>query len=481
MSFIKKDLFLKAILCPRFAWLMKTGQVPNEMTIGEQFIVEQGKQIGEKARELYPNGVLVDETNHNSATMTTQGLLNKLNVATIFEGSFSVGNFLTKADILRRQHDDDWQLIEVKSSVRDKAEFIDDMAYTTMVIQHSGLNVSNISLMLLSRDFRNGMESEDLFVQTDHTDGVLNRVEAFELRWEEIDELLGNEEPESELCFECRHCKVFNSCQGTGIENPIFDIPRLSESKFEILKELGLIRIEDIPIVLLLTENQKRVKDSVQSGGAFVGPNLRTILGSVSWPAFFLDFETVMTAIPLYPDVAPYTQIPTQYSIHKYSEFGQFVTHLQYLVPDPRNDCRRELAERLILELEEEGSIIVYGSFENTIITDLKEIFPELRAELDSLLNRLVNLQAIIKNNFYHPDFHGSLSIKQVLPVLVPNMTYENLEIADGLSAIAVFAYLALGRYQNLEVDSMRTRLLEYCKKDTDAEVKVYEKLVEYC
>ena len=116
------------------------------------------------------------------------------------------------------------------------------------------------------------------------------------------------------------------------------------------------------------------------------------------------------------------------------------------------------------------------------MIIKFKELFPDLSHQLDSLINRLVDLHKIIRDNYYHPDFHGSTSIKKVLPVLVPDTSYDGLEIAEGDSAMAAFAYMARGRYDLTEVKSIRNHLLEYCKKDTEAEVKVFEKLVtDYC
>ena len=134
-----------------------------------------------------------------------------------------------------------------------------------------------------------------------------------------------------------------------------------------------------------------------------------------------------------------------------------------------------------INHLKGEGSIIVYSDFEKRIITNLGRVCPDLSGELNLLINRLVDLHAIIRKNFYHPDFHGSISIKSVLPALVPDISYDELKIADGGSASAAFAYMALGKYENTEVESVRSCLLEYCKQDTLAEVKLHQQLFEEC
>ncbi len=484
MKNVSKQIFKNTLACSTLGWLQRTGEIGNEtakdeLTMGERFRVEQGIEIGRRARELYPEGLLIDDTDLTSASKKTGRLMKDSSVSVIFEGAFLIDGFVARADVLRRKGKD-WHLIEVKSSVNDKEEFIDDMAYTAMVVDRCGFNISGVSLLLVSKDFRLGMENEKLFVEIDHTDEVLARVEGFKPFWQQIEEITrAPVKPEPQLIFECRKCELFQECLGRDIENHIFDIPRLSQSKFDALAELGIVFIEAIPSGFSLTENQARIRDCVLSKKPFVGDSLKSELTSISWPACYLDFETVMTAIPLYPDIAPYTQIPTQYSIHKYSDVGLAIEHLEYLA-DPSKDCRKELVQNLINDLGEDGSIIIYSNFEKAVISSLVRLYPDLSEKLNSLVGRMIDLLAIIGKNYYHPDFHGSTSIKVTLPVLVPEMSYDNMEIADGDSAMAVFAYLALGKYEGREAETVKRHLLEYCKQDTLAMVKLHQKLAEY-
>ena len=478
---VSKEIFLNTLVCPTLGWLKRSGQIAKTIpTLGERFRMEQGTEIGGRARELYPDGLLMDDMDIMTASKKTKGLMNDPNVSIIFEGAFLIDGFAAKADMLKRKRGS-WHMIEAKSSVNDRQEFIDDMAYTAMVIVHAGFSICNASLLLVSRDFRSGMKNEELFVEVDHTAEVLDRVEIFKLGCEQIEEITGRSlKPEPVLRPECRKCELFKECLGRDIENHIFDIPRLSQSKFDRLMESGIICIEDIPDGFPLTGNQARVRECVQTRMPFVGDRLKSELRSISWPAYYLDFETVMTAIPLYPDIAPYIKIPTQYSIHKCSDIGLIIDHREYLA-NPNKDCRRELAENLLSDLTGQGSIIAYSDFEKNVINGLAELYPDLSEELNSLIDRMIDLEAIIKKHFYHPDFHGRTSIKVILPVLVPDMSYDDLEIADGDSAMAAFAYLALGKYKETrEVESTKRNLLEYCKRDTLAMVKLHQRLAEY-
>ncbi|MFC1932627.1 DUF2779 domain-containing protein [Chloroflexota bacterium] len=484
MKGVSKQIFVKAVVCPTLGWQLRCGELAGglvwaKLTPGEKFRIEQGLEIGRRARELYPEGSLVKDVNLVSSARKTEALMADPGVPVIFEGTFIIDGYVTRADVLKRKGDG-WHMSEVKSAANDREQFIDDMAYTAMVIDRCGFNISGVSLLLVSRDFRLGMANEALFAEVDHTEEVLARVDEFKTIWQQIEEITrASEKPEPQLVYECRRCELFGECVGRDIANHIFDVPRLSQSKFDELAESGIVCIEAIPDGFPLTENQVRVRDCVLTGSPFVGGGLGSELSSISWPAYYLDFEAVMTAIPLYPDIAPYTQIPTQYSIHKCSGVGVVIDHRDYLA-DPARDCRRELAENLIDDLGEDGSIIAYSTYEKTVISSLGKLYPDLTEKLDSLAGRLIDLEAIIRKNYYHPDFHGSTSIKKTAPVLVPDLSYDGLEIGDGDSAMVVFAYMAQGKYKDLEkIRSIRRNLLEYCKQDTMAMVRLHQSLVE--
>ena len=218
--------------------------------------------------------------------------------------------------------------------------------------------------------------------------------------------------------------------------------------------------------------------ECVKCGKMQIDPDLRKKLASILWPAFYLDFETMMTAIPLWPDIAPYEQIPIQYSLHICESSGKIIRHVEYLA-DPHRDCRRELAERLIEDLEGEGSIITYSSFEKTTISKLNKTFPDLSDKLQALIDRIIDLEQCIKC-INHPEFCGRTSIKVVLPVLVPELTYDGMEIANGDIALVTFARMAQGKMDTDEMERKCAALLEYCKMDTMAMVRLHEELCKF-
>jgi len=440
--------------------------------------MDQGITVGKMARELYPSGILVDEENLTSAVEKTKTLIADKNILVIYEASFSTDGYSAKVDILRRL-EDGWHLIEVKSGLNVKPEYIYDITYTALVLYHSGIHVSKASLLLLSKNYRLGMGNEELFEEFECTEEVCKQLENFRSLWNLIQEKTGGAEtPDRLLTLACRNCDMFRECLGAGIEYHIFDLPRFSQKRFDSLMELEITSVTDISDVFDLTENQKKIMECVKSGRMLLGKSLKKDLDSIAWPAYYLDFETVSTAIPLYPGVAPHAQILTQFSIHKCSSPEEIVNHFEYLA-DPSKDCRRDLAEKLIECLGDNGSILVYSRFERDRIKELIDEYPDFSARLSALLDRLVDLEAIIRNNVNHPDFHGKTSIKQVLPVLVPDMTYKGLTISEGGDASAYFAYLAIGEFKDKE-DKIKKDLLEYCKHDTLGMVKLHERLLTY-
>lgn len=366
---ISKNLFLTAISCQTFAWLTNSGEFKKPISMIDKFNMEEGLEVHKKAKSIFPDGCSVTDVDIRVAFNKTKKLLADNEVYVIYEAAFLAENCVARADILKRQ-ESGWKLFEVKSSVNDKEEFIDDMAYTTMVAQKAGLNITACSLFLISKDFRLGMSDEKLFVEIDHTQEVSIRAKEFDDLGDEIYHSLSQDiKPEPELKWDCRKCPIFAECCGQGIKNPIFDLPRISQTKFCQFRDQNILRIEDIPKEFKLTENQQKVRDVVRSGKPAVKPGLKTALEEIKFPAYYLDFETVNTAIPLYPDTAPYTQVPIEYSLHKYSGAGKVVEHFRYLyLSNPEKDCRRELSERLINDCEQEGIIFQYSNFEKGIM-----------------------------------------------------------------------------------------------------------------
>lgn len=216
-----------------------------------------------------------------------------------------------------------------------------------------------------------------------------------------------------------------------------------------------------------MNELQERVRSSVVADREWVSTGLRDALESVDWPLFFLDFEALQFALPRYIGTRPWDAIPFQFSCHRQDGPEREPIHEEFLAV-AGGDPRPALAGALLETLGERGSILTWSGYEARTIRILANAVPHLRSKLLSLQGRLVDLLAITRRHYYHPGFKGSYSIKSVLPVLVPGLTYTDLEVADGQAAGRTWLEM-------LEADDSRERqrleqaLRDYCALDTRA------------
>lgn len=474
---VTKHDFLTALGCKTRAWygMRESGGAP---TPADLLRMREGQDVHRRAQSLYPNGVFA-----GSIEKTKQLILDRA-VEIIFEAAFTIDGYTARADWIRRVKGG-WVIGEIKSSLFNedgpKDEHLGDLAYTVMVARRAGLPVKGCELVLMNRDWRLGMPDPDLFVVSDHTGEVMPIIDEFNQLWDQIAPLLlRRSRPSPHWCWECRDCEYFaDRCVGVGISDPIFQLPYLREKKFTELTTMGVTRISSIPSDFKLSDSQLTTATAIRTKSPQIDTaEIRSALDSLEWPIGYLDFETLMTAVPRYPDVAPHEQLVTQYSLHVEASPGSELAHREYLA-DHTRDCRDELATELIRDAAGCRSILVYSSFEKTMIRGLANVLPAYAPELADIEARLFDLEPVVRRGLVHPDFGGRSSIKVVLPVLAPDLRYADLHIGDGGAAVAAFANLASGEVTDEEIRAVRGALLEYCKLDTLAMVRVLRALLE--
>jgi hypothetical protein len=254
----------------------------------------------------------------------------------------------------------------------------------------------------------------------------------------------------------------------------VFDLTRLrADKKFDFYTK-GILELHQIPDEYQLTPAQRlQIKGHIENYTQIDVPQIQNWLSSLTYPLVFMDFETFMPAVPLFDNSRPYQQIPFQFSVHIQDTVGGELKHFEHL-GSPDSDPRSDFIKQLLVATAGEGSIIVYNkSFEASRLKELKEIFPDLIAQIDQVLHRLVDLMEPFQQKWYYtPKMNGSYSIKRVLPALIPEMTYEGLEIGEGGAAMAAFEGL-LKISDSKEKEKIRNSLLEYCKLDTLAMTKI--------
>ena len=469
---VAKKAFLAGVICRTQGWYVQH-EPPEIPGPGLQWRFWIGADVHDRARQWLGPGTMLRRTPLEAAIADTKDAVNTGTNALLFETTFTWNGLVARADAIRRVGGE-WELIEIKSGKSPDdgnvdSDYVDDLAYTRLVAGGAGLKIARLLLVLINRDYRlNGAAA--MFALLDVTDAVNARAAEFAVLSEDVARNAGTDErPAPELIFACKDCAFFDTeCVGRGIPDPLFMIPRISAKKFEALKVYE--RISRLPPDADLTHIQFGVVDVIRSGKPKVDHEGLCVLDELQWPVRYLDFEAVNPHLPWFEAAAPYETVPFQYSMHSIEESGAEVHHKEYLAPID-GDWRRELAESLLSNLGERGSIVVYSGYEKGRLKALGETFPDLAPQFTAAIARLFDLERVFKKGYQHPGFGGRTSIKKVLPVMVPELSYNRLAVNNGDDALGVFGLMRVRQIEEAFVPTQRERLLEYCKLDTYAMV----------
>jgi hypothetical protein len=455
---------------------------------GKRALFDAGKQVGEVARGRYPGGVrIVDDPQlHDQAARDTAAALADSRVPAIYEAAFTFDDIRVRVDVLARTEDRSWDLIEVKSSTRYKGGYLGDIAVQAHVVAKSGVPLRRACLLHMnSRYVWNGgpYDLDALFALLDVSDSAHAVTPTILERVDGMREALRSTEPPvipvGPHCERPYRCPFYGHCHDGGPKHRVSELPRLTPKVYRLLEDRGIETIEDIPEDFEpLSDLQRRVRDSVVRGRPFRDPILRSALGAVRFPAHFLDFETCNPALPIIPGTRPFQQMPFQWSDHVLESDGT-LRHRGYLHTD-RTDPRPALSQALVEALDGGGSIVVYSNFESRVIAALAREVPALAGPLEALLGeRIVDLHQLIHDHYYHPEFHGSFSIKDVAPVLLDGQGYGDLMIQEGSQAASAFGVMTDPSTAAGAREAIRRGLLAYCERDTESMVRLYQKLRE--
>lgn len=482
---LSKSRYVAGLQCHLRVWYDRHRPELREAPSEElQAIFDQGHAVGGLATQLFPGGVLVaeDHTRGHEARELTQQLMSRGDVPAVFEAAFVHGGTQVRIDALRRRPGERWDIIEVKSTASVKQTHLDDVAVQYWVAKGAGVKVSRAYVCTLNTAYVfDGvqLDLQRLFSLHDVTKEVRARQPGITPGVRDMIGVLQSVHPPAVSpgahCDSPYECPYIAHCR-RGLEpvlNPLEDLPNLSAKKASRLRELGVTTVEGLdgtPEEFRLSQLQARVRDCVRTGTEYVGPGLEGALAEPAYPIHHLDFEAFNPAIPRYADTSPYQALPFQWSNHIENRDGH-VRHEGYLSAQDR-DPREELAVALLRSVGRVGTICSYSPYERQVISGLAHHLPKYARRLRALLPRLWDLLPIIRRHYYHPNFHGSFSIKTVLPVLVPSLSYDGLEVADGIQAGR--AYLeAITTSDPARKGRLLGALRAYCAQDTMAMVEL--------
>lgn len=452
---LTKSDFLLYLKAPLHLWAEKHNKLNKLVpSVYDQHLMRQGYEVEKLAHELLPNA--------------------------IWQKPYVIDGFEVRQDALIKYPDGTGQLYEIKSSTEVKREHLFDVTFQSIVIE-SEIKLKKIFTVTLNKDYvlKGKIDVNSLFVVNDVTKEVKELRNTVEDLMYEAQNIVNTKKPDHvENCLNPKTCPCIDLCYPSLPKKSIFNIPYLSHKKKRELLDSKILSINDVSEELPLNTMQKKIVTAIKTNKPYLDKSkLQNFLDSFVYPIYFLDYETYPLAVPIYNNYKTYQHMVFQYSLHIVQE-NQTITHKEFLETE-LGDPSRNLIKKLKEGIGDTGSSVVVWNktFEFERNKDMANLYPEHKEFLENINSRMIDLADFINKEMYiHPDFLGSWSIKNVLPVMVPELSYKSLKVNKGDQAMLTWWEMVHNSDKSKSKD-----LLEYCGLDTLAMVKIWEKLIICC
>jgi hypothetical protein len=467
---LTKSAYLSYLRCPQEYWLLAHQPlfVVEPYSLEYEHLRQQGYAVQQLVKRL--------ARFQNTPSTTVD-----------FERAFQTAELYARTDIVITDNASGTiDLYEIKSAATVKEDHYDDVAFQKLTIESSGSSVGRCCVITMNGEYvrRGEIDPEELFVITDVTDKVNERLEVTAQQAMDAIAYLKTI-PIPSLVDYCIANKLncnFIKLHFPGLpEYTVFDIAFLKHEKRRELLAQEIISITDVPDDFPLSTKQRIQVQAAKSGSTIIDRKaIAKRMDSWEYPLHFLDYETFSYAIPQFDGVRPFQQMCFQYSLHTIREPCAEPEH-KYFLSRGDDDPPRAMAESLRNAIGDQiGTVLVwYEAFEKSRNSEMAVMFPEHAAFFEELNDRTRDLMKIFSDNLYiHPEFKGRTSIKKVLPVLVPKLSYASLGIGDGLTAS--ISWYRAAKWETMDEETRQkifSDLEIYCELDTLAMVEIYNEL----
>lgn len=490
--YLSKTDFMHWLICPAYAWIAKHKKalVPEEE---DRYLLERifavGYEVEEYALKLFGPGKRVQAFGPRAAEFT-KTLADEGKPVIHQATALSPEGYMARADILVRDEDGDgWAIYEVKSSARVKSEHLLDVAFQRLAFERSGYKITKTAVIHLNRDYvREGeLDPAKMLVTVDVTTKVKALLPKVTKQAAEAAAYVASPlEPTTCTCnrkaSQWERCPTVHYFHPKMLDRSLFHVSGIGKKVFEDLVDKEIFTVEEIPDGVKLTDRVHHYRLALKEGRAIVKESaIKKILDGLKFPLYFLDYETTTSGLPLFDGTRPYQNMPFQYSLHVLDKPGGKLKHHEYLATDQTADPVSELCASLQQAIPASGGTVLvwYKAFEMGCNSQMAEMRPQYAEFLKSVNDRVFDLMTIFSDFHYlHPDFKASASIKNVLPVIVPELTYSDLTVQKGDRASAMWEDSLKPDFKD-DRAKLYADLLEYCKLDTLAMVRIYEHLLE--
>lgn len=472
---LSKSTYIKGLQCEKSLYMNKYHpELRDEIPASRLQVFKTGHEVGALAQQLFPGGFdcgFEVTKNGQKSVELTEEVINK-GKDVIYEAAFQHEGVLVIADIMTK-NENKWKVFEVKSSTKVAEYYINDTAVQYYVMNKCGIEIEDIAIIYINNQYvRQGeIDVRQLFTTESVKEQVIPLQDFVEKNIARFKQVLAEKSvPEIDIGEHCDspfECDFKGHCWKHIPEYSVFDLSRIGKKAFELYGN-GITELKDIPDDFTLSTAQAIEKDCFLQNRDYIDRNeIKSFLDGISYPLYFIDFETIQSAVPMFDNSRPYQQIVFQYSIFRKDSRDAEAVHNEFL-GDGKSDPRRVFIENLLRDAGNEGTILVYNvSFEMQRLREIARDFPEYEEGVNKMLPRIADLMVPFRNKaYYKPEMRSSYSIKKVLPAINPDYTYENLEIQEG--GAAGMEYLRISSLQDEEeICKIRKNLLEYCGRDT--------------
>jgi len=450
---------------------------------GQQFIFDQGHDVGKLAQQLFPGGTDASPSSpfdYRPSLELTQKLIAE-GRQVIYEAAFQQEEVLAALDIL--VWDQGWHAYEVKSSTKVHDINLTDAALQYWVMEKSGIKVESFSIIHLNSDYERigDIVVEKLF----KIEPVTYLIQALQ---DEITEQVASLKkvcsrktvpaiPIGTQCTKPYTCDFKDHCFSHVPEESILDFDLYRKEERFRLYHAGIKKISDVKEWQKLKPPYNFIVESHINKGFYFDPiKLKEFVSKLQYPLLFMDFETVAFALPPFNNSSPYDAMTFQYSLHTIESEDAEPLH-NFFLADPAKDFREDFIKALLADLGESGDILVWSvSFERSKLNMLSLLYPQYEERVNAVIVRLVDLAIPFQKRWvYDNTLSCSYSIKSVLPFVMPDLSYDNLAVKEGQTASLLFQQMMAEPQKDWTKE--RNDLLEYCCLDTFAMVVIYRYL----
>lgn len=463
---ITKSDFLLYCEAPRHLWAKKHGQIETSISDFDQHLAEEGNRV-EALAQVFLASILLSQNPGDQL---------------LWQQTYSDDSFDSRLDgLVFKPKSNTYDLYEIKSSTGVDKDIVYDVTFQAVILTKQ-ISVDHYYVLHLNKEYiRSGeLDLAALFIAEDISDKVKALMPEVELlRGEALRVAQLSDPNQAEHCLSPKECPCPALCHSELPDFSIYDIPRLTRIKKLQLLENRILAAKDIPASFDLNPKQCLIVDRARTNSEHIDHKAITAeLEKIVFPLYFLDYETCICAIPQYNGYHPQQQIVFQYSLHKLEKSGDEPIHFEH-ISLVEGDPTLPLLGRLEEDLGGSGTVIVWNkSFEMTMNKEMAKLHPEYAEFLEQLNQRIYDLGDIVNLGYYlHPGFKGSWSIKHVLPVMVPDLSYNGMAIGKGDQASMAWWNMTYGQVDQLEEGKLTEALLRYCELDTKAMVEIFKRI----